>query len=290
MRFPLFRAGLGMVAILAIVSCLVPSFPREAAADTVLLNTLTVTAQDVASSSSTGANSQAFVTGTPTAGSAAVYAIQGQDQAVFQVSGTWTGTLTVEESADAGVTWIAHAVHQIGTPLITNGFTGNFVASLNSSGKTHLRVRATAAWTGTANVRVTLGTGDVTVYVGNGLSIQDGSSSTSTVRATIKAASAPSIPADTSMVVAQVPYTYAHISTDATTLVKSGAGILHNICVNTVGAASTITVDDALTATTPTMAVISGATLGCYRYDVAFLTGLTIVTAVAAPDLTVSYR
>lgn len=93
-----------------------------------------------------------------------------------------------------------------------------------------------------------------------------------------------------SVAVTPAGYTYGHISTDTTTTLKSGAGVLHTICVNSVGAASTITVDDATSATTPTVAVLSGATLGCYTYDVAFSTGLTIVTAVAAPDLTVAYR
>jgi hypothetical protein len=99
----------------------------------------------------------------------------------------------------------------------------------------------------------------------------------------------PAIPAS-SVPVVNAGFTYGHISTDTTTTLKSGAGVLHSICVNTVGASSTITVDDNTTAATPNIAILSGATLGCYTYDVAFATGLTIVTAVAAPDLTVSYR
>lgn len=88
-------------------------------------------------------------------------------------------------------------------------------------------------------------------------------------------------------------YTYAHIATSTTTTVKSGAGMLHTVCINTLGTtASTVTVDDALTATTPTVAVINSlALLGCTTYDVAFSVGLTLVTTgTAAPDVTVSYR
>lgn len=85
-------------------------------------------------------------------------------------------------------------------------------------------------------------------------------------------------------------FSYTHITTAATTVIKSGAGSLHTICVNTVGAGATITVDDAASATTPTIAILSGATLGCYTYDVAFSVGLTIVTAITAPDITVSWR
>ena len=87
-----------------------------------------------------------------------------------------------------------------------------------------------------------------------------------------------------------VPFTYTHITTDATTVIKTGAGMLHTICVNTVGVSSTITVDDAVSATTPTIAVISGATLGCYTFDVALTVGLTVVTGVAVLDVTVSWR
>lgn len=86
------------------------------------------------------------------------------------------------------------------------------------------------------------------------------------------------------------PYSYSHITTTATTLVKTGSGILHSICVNTGAASSTITIDDALTATTPTIAIASGATAGCFVYDVAFSTGLTVVTAVGTPDVTVSFK
>lgn len=90
--------------------------------------------------------------------------------------------------------------------------------------------------------------------------------------------------------VAFKPFNYSHITTDTTTVLKTSGGILHTLCVNTVGAGSTITVDDALSATTPTIAVLSGATLGCYTYDVGFNIGLTIVTATTTPDVTVSWR
>lgn len=89
-------------------------------------------------------------------------------------------------------------------------------------------------------------------------------------------------------------FTYTHITTATTTAaIKTGAGSLHTICVNSLGTvASAITVDDALTATTPTIAVINSLTLlGCQTYDVAFNTGLTIVTTgTVAPDVTVSWR
>ena len=86
-------------------------------------------------------------------------------------------------------------------------------------------------------------------------------------------------------------YKYAHITTDTTTLVKSGGGLLHTICVNTPAATETITVDDALTATTPTIAVITlyASTTPCFTLDINFTVGLTIVTGTAAGDITVTY-
>lgn len=85
-------------------------------------------------------------------------------------------------------------------------------------------------------------------------------------------------------------FTYTHIATSTTVPIKAGPGSLHTICVNTAAASSTITADDALTATTPTMAIASGATAGCFLYDIQFATGLTVVTANGAPDVTISWR
>lgn len=86
-------------------------------------------------------------------------------------------------------------------------------------------------------------------------------------------------------------YNYTNITTDATTLVKSGKGILHTICVNTPAATETIQAYDALTAVAPTIGKITefASAPGCITYDINFTTGLTIVTATAAGDITVSW-
>ena len=88
-------------------------------------------------------------------------------------------------------------------------------------------------------------------------------------------------------------FAYAHISTAATTTVKSGAGDLHSISVNTKGTvASTITVFDSTTGSGTVIGVIDSLNLsGAFVLDVAFAAGLTIVTTgTVAPDLTVSFR
>lgn len=87
--------------------------------------------------------------------------------------------------------------------------------------------------------------------------------------------------------------TFSHISTSTTTTVKSGAGFLHAIIVNSLGTvASTTTVYDNTAGSGTVIAVINTLALsGTLTYDVAFSTGLTLVTTgTVAPDVTVSYR
>jgi len=86
---------------------------------------------------------------------------------------------------------------------------------------------------------------------------------------------------------------FANVTTNATTVVKSGAGVLRSICVNTKGSASNIvTAYDNTSGSGTTIATIdTSANVGCLVYDAAFSTGLTLVTAVGTPgDLTVTYR
>jgi len=84
-------------------------------------------------------------------------------------------------------------------------------------------------------------------------------------------------------------FNYTNITTAATTVVKSGAGFLHSITVNT-DAAGTITIyDNTAGSGTKIGTIKSSAGVNSYFYDVSFATGLTIVTA-AANDLTIAYR
>lgn len=85
----------------------------------------------------------------------------------------------------------------------------------------------------------------------------------------------------------------SNITTSTTTVVKSGAGVLHGININTKGTvASTVTVYDNTAGSGTKLATLDSLNLaGWNQYDVAFATGLTIVTTgTSAPDITVSYR
>jgi hypothetical protein len=87
---------------------------------------------------------------------------------------------------------------------------------------------------------------------------------------------------------AERTFNYTPVTTATTTLVKSGAGIIGGISVNTT-AAGTITVYDSLTASGTKIGTLKASVAeGTYLSNVTFSIGLTIVTA-AASDVTVKW-
>lgn len=89
-----------------------------------------------------------------------------------------------------------------------------------------------------------------------------------------------------------VGWTYKNITGQATTLVKTGAGVLHSITFNKPVATGTVEIDDAVSNTTPKIGTITTPT-GPFPvtliYDVAFSVGLSITTGTADQDLTIAY-
>ena len=88
-------------------------------------------------------------------------------------------------------------------------------------------------------------------------------------------------------------FAYANITGDTTTTVKSGKGYLHAITLNAPTATETITIYDNTAGSGTkigTITIPASPVPVTLFYDVAFWTGLTIVTATAASDITVSYR
>lgn len=83
-------------------------------------------------------------------------------------------------------------------------------------------------------------------------------------------------------------YTYNNITSATTTTVRSGAGVLHSITVNTTAAGAITIYDNTAASGTKIGTLKSSVAENTYTFDVAFGTGLTIVTA-AASDITVSY-
>lgn len=127
--------------------------------------TQNITIIDSSSSSAAGANNQTIIIGTPTAGSAASFALSSIETVRVEVTGIWTGTIATETSIDGGTTWVNQGVHQ--GAYTTSSFTAGFVGGANVSGCTNFRLRATAAITGTVVVKVIESVNTQSVYVAN---------------------------------------------------------------------------------------------------------------------------
>lgn len=84
---------------------------------------------------------------------------------------------------------------------------------------------------------------------------------------------------------------FANITTATTTAVKSGAGIVERIIVNTAGAGSTLTLYDNTAGSGTKIGTFTTAAQASLTINCAFATGLTAVTASGtAADITVIYR
>ena len=87
---------------------------------------------------------------------------------------------------------------------------------------------------------------------------------------------------------------YAHLNSTGTTTIKSGAGILRRVVINTKGGAlNTFTIYDNTSGSGTVIAAIdtTSGVLGNFEYNVAFSTGLTVVNAIgASADITVIYE
>lgn len=92
---------------------------------------------------------------------------------------------------------------------------------------------------------------------------------------------------------AQAAYQYLNITGQATALVRTGNGVLHAVCFNKPVATETVAIYDGVSAAGTligTITVPASPQPGCLTYDVGYGAGLTIVTATASSDITVSYR
>ena len=94
-------------------------------------------------------------TGTLTTAESVVSAlVEGADNVVVQITGTWTGTITFEASVD-GTNWFANAVKNTSevnaTTLVTTRTT-NGLSSMQFAGCPYFRLRMSAYTSGTANV------------------------------------------------------------------------------------------------------------------------------------------
>jgi len=83
---------------------------------------------------------------------------------------------------------------------------------------------------------------------------------------------------------------FAHITSTAAALIKTGSGFLYSVTFNTPTAAGTLELDDAITNANP-IAIVKGNTVPyTLQFNIAFSNGLYVVPGGAAQDITISYR
>ena len=85
---------------------------------------------------------------------------------------------------------------------------------------------------------------------------------------------------------------FVHITGNATTVAKIGAGTLHSLLINVSGTLTTrATLYDNTSGSGTVIAVVDTTKASSlFMYNIAFTTGLTIVTSGGAVDLTITYR
>lgn len=133
----------------------------------------TITAADAATTTATGQGSVSLVSGTPTANSFQTQAINGESSATVTTTGTFVATLQVEASYNGGVTYAPVSGLLRGTNLTTASITAPSVISLDVTGATHLRVRATSYTSGTATVQMAFSAAAGMTKILNGVGLID---------------------------------------------------------------------------------------------------------------------
>lgn len=132
---------------------------------------VSITAADSATVTTTGVNGQSLITGTPTASSAATFAISGDTTFMIEISGTFVGTV-VFEKAVSSTQYVATGLELVGstTSGVSKSLSSVTAPALlrgNAAGLALFRVRATAYTSGTIVVKAISGAGIVDVSIGS---------------------------------------------------------------------------------------------------------------------------
>ena len=135
------------------------------AADPALV--VTLSPNSIAQSNATGSGTVAALNGNVVATAA------GYGSIIFDITGTWAGTLTTQATNGDG-TWINVAALSNQSGLITQSVTINGTVEMNAAGWTQARLIATAWTSGTATVTWSAGQGShvMIAYQGNGINLQ----------------------------------------------------------------------------------------------------------------------
>jgi hypothetical protein len=163
----------------------------------------TITAADTGSSATSGQNGASIITGSPTLNSFVVQAVNGASTARLQLSGSWVGTLALEQSVDGGTTFGAMQCHVNGTVFSASQITGNGIFDCEVAGATNIRVRASAFVPGgTAIVTETMTAFPGVIKILNSVALKDNISGATAI---VKPASTSAQTSDPALVVAISP-------------------------------------------------------------------------------------
>jgi hypothetical protein len=182
----------------------------------------TITAVDTASTTAAGQNGASIVTGGATLNSSVTQAVNGASTARLQLSGSWVGTLALEQSIDGGTTYGAMGCHVNGTVYSASSITGNGIFDCEVAGATHIRVRATSfVGGGTAVLTETITSFAGVVKILNSVALKDNASGASL---TIKPPSTAPSPTDPAAVMTLSPNT-GEVGTPAAGVSQPSGGI-----------------------------------------------------------------
>jgi hypothetical protein len=142
-----------------------------------------ITAVDSGTTSAAGQSGVNIVSGTPTANSFQTQPINNQSSGAITVKGTFVANLAIEASFNGGVDYVPTSALLRGTNIRTATISGPGVFSIDVTGATHVRVRATSYTSGTPSVQMAFSNAPGMTKILNGVQLVDsgGSDATDTV-------------------------------------------------------------------------------------------------------------
>lgn len=131
-----------------------------------------ITAADVATTTTTNSLNQTVITGAPTASSFVTCALSGNSSVNITVSGTDSGTLAFERSSDGGTTYVPFSVELLGVGAAYKSITitdNNPYVFRGNGAITNVRVRCTTYTSGTFVIKIQPGVGTGVVISNQGV-------------------------------------------------------------------------------------------------------------------------
>lgn len=204
--------------------------------------------------------------------------VAGFTTCTLEVTGTFVATVTFEASKDDSV-WYAISCTYIGSTVISTSTTTTGLYRISVGGVKSIRARVT--WTSGTSITIK---GAATIA----------DAPTKLVNSLLPYTIAgEDIPNDVLKVESR--YSFANITTQTTTVVKTGAGLLKRIVFGKSLASGVVAIYDNTAGSgtlisTITFPAVLLSDVNYYDFECAVATGITVVTSGATQDITVIYR